>query len=149
MCFYQFWKQCVSIWKMCWKCIVFCQLWSMNDKSVCGFWEMWSLHAFCLKAMKNNSQFGPHRLLCRWMCEQFWKYGFSIEQYLLAIEKNCNYCFRIYYYYYFIYIFLSFLYLFLCFFYFSQVHFVNVDGFSLWYIKIGCKCCFSHSFFVL
>ncbi len=40
--------------------------------------------------MKNDSQFGPHRLLYRWMCEQFWKCGFSIEQRLLAIEKNCN-----------------------------------------------------------
>ncbi len=24
----------------------------MNDKSVCEFRKMWSLHAFCLKAMK-------------------------------------------------------------------------------------------------
>ncbi len=77
---YQFWKQCKAFkhLKMCGKCTVFCSLWSMNDK-------MWSLHAFCLKAMKNDSQFGPHRLLYRWMCEQFWKCGFSIEQCMLAI----------------------------------------------------------------
>ncbi len=55
MCFYQFWKQCVSIWKMCSKYIVFCRLLSMNDKRVCGFWKMWSLNVFCLKAMKNDS----------------------------------------------------------------------------------------------
>ncbi len=33
-------------------------------------------------------QFVPRRLLYRWMCEQFWKCGFSIEQCLLAFEKK-------------------------------------------------------------
>jgi len=28
-------------------------------------------------------QFGPHRLLFSWMCEEFWKCGFSIEWCLL------------------------------------------------------------------
>jgi len=27
----------------------------MNDKSVYGFWEMWSLNAFCVKEVKNDS----------------------------------------------------------------------------------------------
>ena len=38
----------------------------VNEKRVHGLWKMWSLNAFCVKAMnpKNDPQFGPRRLLC-------------------------------------------------------------------------------------
>jgi len=47
-------KACVSIGEICCEYIVFCRWWSMNDKSVHGFWEMWSLNAFCVKAVNND-----------------------------------------------------------------------------------------------
>ncbi len=40
----------------------------MNEKRVHGFWKMWLLNAFCVKEMKNDSQFGPHRLQFHWLC---------------------------------------------------------------------------------
>jgi len=67
---------------------VFYRWWSVNDKSVHGFWEIWSLNAFRVKAMTNYSQFCPHRPLFRWMCEEFWTCDFSIGWCLLAIEKK-------------------------------------------------------------
>lgn len=42
--------------------IVTCGRWSMNEGRGHGFWRMWSLIAFCVKAMENDSQFGPRRL---------------------------------------------------------------------------------------
>ena len=47
-------------------------------RRVNGFWRMRSLNAFCVKTVKNDSQFGPHTLLFCWLCEeltvwlQFW-----------------------------------------------------------------------------
>lgn len=43
----------------------------MNEKGVLGIWKTWPLNAFYVKAMKDDSQFGPPRLLFLWPCEEF------------------------------------------------------------------------------
>lgn len=59
----------------------------MNDKTVHGFSKVWSLDAFCVKAIKNDSQFGPFGLLYHWLCEEFWQCD-SFDQCMLARGKK-------------------------------------------------------------
>ncbi len=33
---------------------------SLSEKTIHTFWKMWSLNAFCVKAMKSDPQFSPH-----------------------------------------------------------------------------------------
>lgn len=50
--------------------VVQCEL-----EKILAFQEMWSLNAFCVKA-----------LFC-WLCGEFWKCDFGFDQCMLAIEK--------------------------------------------------------------
>lgn len=57
------------------------------DFGKCGNW----MHV-CMKAMKNGSQLGPHKLLFRPQCEEFWQFEFSlVEKLLLGNGKKTIY----------------------------------------------------------
>ena len=59
-------------------------------KEFMDFEKMWSLNTFCVKAIQNYSQFGPHTLLFCWLYEEFWQWDFSFVLCMLAVGKNCN-----------------------------------------------------------
>lgn len=73
---------------MCCKCTASCRWWAMNETGVYLFWEMWSVHEFCLTVLSHDSQFGPHWLVFYWLSEEFWQCDFSFDQCMLATEKK-------------------------------------------------------------